>query len=206
MIDDQVMERVRQLNYDHHRRMTELHEKRVATGVIKETEATDTTSYQTLLSLVPKNRQHVLELGSSTGGQFWLLKQWLAADGTISGIDLYEPNVLKAQAEGLDIALGFVEDMHMFGDNIFDLVCSRHVMEHLGDLDAGISEILRVVKPGGYVAQVTPNMSFDPEPAHINQLNLQEWAAIWKQYDVHLVHARRYPYHGGEVHIVGIKQ
>jgi 2-polyprenyl-3-methyl-5-hydroxy-6-metoxy-1,4-benzoquinol methylase len=205
-MDLQTIERVRELNYDHHRRMTEMHLARVQTGENETIVKTDEQSYRTLLLMVPHDRQAILELGSASGGQWPLLKEWLASDGRISGIDLYEPSVTTAQMSGLDISLGFVEDMHMFPDASFDLVCSRHVLEHLGDPDDGLSEILRVTRPGGYIAHVTPNLDYDPEPAHLNQLDLQEWATTWMQLGVQLVSAQRHPFHGGEVHILGVKR
>lgn len=199
-------EKVRELNYDHHRRMTELAGQYEREGKTAEIVEMDDESYRTLLLRVPKNRSSILELGSSQGGQFPLLRTWLKQDGLIYGIDLYEPNVRAAQACGMGIELGFVEDMHMFPNESFDLVCSRHVMEHLGDVEKGMSEILRVLRPNGYFAHVTPDLPFDDEPAHLNKLHLQEWTGLWQQMNVKLLSAKFYPYfHHGEVHIVGTK-
>jgi SAM-dependent methyltransferase len=191
---------VRALNYDHHARMAQLK----ASG--HDSAQIDELSYRTLLARVPNDRAPILELGSASGGQWPLLSEWLADGGMICGIDLYEPFVLEAQRRGLLIEVGFVENMHMFPDETFDLVCSRHVMEHLGDLDAGIKEILRVTAPGGYIAHVTPNMQHDNEPAHLNHLDASQWANLWQSYGVTLISAERHPFHGGEVHIVGMKQ
>ena len=197
-----TLDRVRELNYDHHRRMTELHEQRVATGVNGEIANIDEQSYRALLAPVPQCQQ-ILELGSASGGQWPLLEQWLRDSGEIWGIDLYEPLVTQAQQRGLKIALGFVEDMNMYPDNAFDLVCSRHVMEHLGDLERGVAEILRVTRPGGYIAQVTPNMAFDPEPAHLNALDAAGWRAVWEATGaVTIIEVMRHEFHGGEVHVV----
>jgi len=194
------LDRVRELNYDHHLRMAETR----MDGNNEERDATDDLSYRALLSHIPKEPQNILELGSASGGQWLLLCEWLTLDGQLTGIDLYEPLVNKARAQGLNIHLGFVENMG-FSDNQFDLVCSRHVMEHLGDLDRGMKEILRVTKPGGYIAHVTPNMDIDNEPAHLNHLNEAQWAEKWRSMGLHILHTQRHPFHGGEVHIVGKK-
>jgi SAM-dependent methyltransferase len=198
------LNRVKDLNYDHHRRMAEMYAQLVKSGGIFESERIDEVSYRTLLQSVPHGRDSILELGSASGGQWPLLEEWLAPEGAIFGIDLYEPAVKVAQSRGLPIRVGFVEEMP-YEDEMFELVCSRHVMEHLGDVDKGIAEILRVTKPGGYVAHVTPNMDYDNEPAHLNHLNLAEWARRWEDYGVTLLSARRHTFHGGEVHIVGKK-
>jgi len=202
-MDQRTQERVRRLNYDHHRRMVELHQQWIDRGELAHIEKVDDLSYRTLLQAIPKNRMAILELGSSEGKQFPLLAEWLAPGGVLHGIDLYEPNVRAAQASGLHIELGFVEDMRVYPAASFDLVCSRHVLEHLGDIDDGISEIMRVTRPGGFVANVTPDLQADNEPAHLNRLDLQKWTDVWLSAGLRLKSARRHPFHGGEVHVVG---
>jgi SAM-dependent methyltransferase len=44
-----------------------------------------------------------------------------------------------------------------FPDNTFDLVLSNQVLEHVEDLDAVLSEIARVLKPGASVLSVFPH-------------------------------------------------
>ncbi len=45
-----------------------------------------------------------------------------------------------------------------FADNFFDLVVSAWVLEHLTDPQKAFSEIFRVLKPGGKVIFLTPNL------------------------------------------------
>jgi SAM-dependent methyltransferase len=175
-----------------------------ADGSIASRDATDDQSYRALLGHVPAEREAILELGSASGGQWSLLAEWLRRGGRIVGIDLYEPLVTEAQKRGLIVHNGFVERMPYYSGT-FDLVCSRHVMEHLGDLDLGMREILRVTKPGGYIAHVTPNMAIDNEPAHLNHLDEAGWRDKWAAMGLVIVHTQRHPFHGGEVHIVGKK-
>lgn len=44
-----------------------------------------------------------------------------------------------------------------YPDNRFDLVVARWVFEHVADPNQVAQELLRVVKPGGWIAAVTPN-------------------------------------------------
>jgi SAM-dependent methyltransferase len=42
-------------------------------------------------------------------------------------------------------------------DGTFDVICSSHVLEHVPDPARTLSELHRVLKPGGHVVAVTPN-------------------------------------------------
>src|SRR5262245_39068777 len=198
-----TLEQVRELNYDHHRRMSLLHAQKVRMGLQNDSSAMDDASYRHILSVVPKDRNRVLELGSASGGQWPLLQEWTKQP--ICGIDLYRPLVSLAQKAGLHIVEGYVEDMNMYPDDSFDLVCSRHVMEHLGDVDRGIREIRRILSSGGFSAHVTPDLPVDPEPAHLNKFVASEWADIWASYGFQILMATKLDFHGGETHIVAIK-
>jgi SAM-dependent methyltransferase len=46
-----------------------------------------------------------------------------------------------------------------FDDCMFDLVINNQVMEHIEDIDAALSEIHRVLKPGGIVLSLFPDHS-----------------------------------------------
>jgi SAM-dependent methyltransferase len=44
-----------------------------------------------------------------------------------------------------------------YPDNRFDIVIARAVLEHIDDPDRVAQELLRVAKPGGLIAAITPN-------------------------------------------------
>lgn len=204
-MNDAVLERVRILNYDHHRRMTEDHNRLKAEGKIEGRVNLDDKAYRDMLANVPKVHR-ILELGSSSGGQWKVLSEWLDEGGSITGIDLFEPAVLESQKNGLDIHLGYVEELP-FADETFDLVCSRHVMEHLGDLTRGFAQIMRVMKRGGWFAAATPHYWPDVEPAHINQFHVKQWSGLYGQHGFDVVSAvvyRRNPDEAGseEGHVI----
>lgn len=44
-----------------------------------------------------------------------------------------------------------------FADAYFDLIVSRYVFEHIADPDGTANELMRVLKPGGWLCALTPN-------------------------------------------------
>ncbi|MDX6611409.1 MAG: hypothetical protein QOD75_595 [Blastocatellia bacterium] len=61
-----------------------------------------------------------------------------------------------------------------FPDNEFDEVISRHVIEHVPDVMAFVSELHRITKPGGRIKIVTPHYSnpdWATDPTHRNHFN-----------------------------------
>src|SRR5215213_9149578 len=61
-----------------------------------------------------------------------------------------------------------------FPDDEFDLIVSRHVIEHVPDVMAFISELHRISKPGGRIQLVTPHYSnpdWPTDPTHRNHFN-----------------------------------
>lgn len=61
-----------------------------------------------------------------------------------------------------------------FEDNEFDLIVSRHVVEHVPDVMAFIGELHRITKRGGRIKLVTPhytNPDWANDPTHRNHIN-----------------------------------
>ena len=61
-----------------------------------------------------------------------------------------------------------------FDDDEFDLIVSRHVIEHVPDVMAFVSELHRITKPGGRIQLVTPHYSnpdWPTDPTHRNHFN-----------------------------------
>jgi len=61
-----------------------------------------------------------------------------------------------------------------FPDDEFDEIISRHVIEHVPDVMAFVSELHRITKPGGRIKIVTPhytNPDWATDPTHRNHLN-----------------------------------
>ena len=61
-----------------------------------------------------------------------------------------------------------------FPDNEFDLVVSNHVVEHVPDVMAFITELYRVTRAGGRIKLLTPhytNPDWANDPTHRNHIN-----------------------------------
>ncbi|MGQ0542689.1 MAG: class I SAM-dependent methyltransferase [Blastocatellia bacterium] len=61
-----------------------------------------------------------------------------------------------------------------FEDNEFDLIVSRHVVEHVPDVMEFVCELHRISKPGGRISLLTPhytNPDWANDPTHRNHIN-----------------------------------
>lgn len=100
----------------------------------------------------------VLDLGSGTGTWAMELKRRVGETGQVAGVDLSKPLVAgakrRAKRAGLSIDFRVASVAQLpFADASMDLIVSNLVMHHLAPdvLERAVSEIRRVVKPGGRV-------------------------------------------------------
>jgi ubiquinone/menaquinone biosynthesis C-methylase UbiE len=64
-----------------------------------------------------------------------------------------------------------------FPDNSFDAVCSIQSIEHFDDVEVFLSEVVRVLRPGGVLAVATPNrLTYSPD-GKINPFHTREYDA-----------------------------
>lgn len=107
----------------------------------------------------PRDGGRVLDCGVGTAALSLALAGKVAAPLQIEGVDL-SPSMLLRASLNLDRA-GIETRMHLrdvkdlpFEDDIFDAVIGAHVLEHLDDPFTGLSEMARVLKPGGHMVIV----------------------------------------------------
>ncbi len=84
---------------------------------------------------------------------------FLKLGNEVYGIDASEPALEKARARGVKAQRGNVEERFPFDDAMFDAVFAGEIIEHIFDVDSMLSEIRRVVKPGGAFVVTTPNLA-----------------------------------------------
>ncbi|HEX5450509.1 MAG TPA: class I SAM-dependent methyltransferase [Gaiellaceae bacterium] len=96
--------------------------------------------------------RRLLEVGCGWGE----LAEWLATEtgATIVAIDKSPRMVELAQERGVDARLGDVQALP-FADGEFDCVVAAWMLYHVPDLDGGIAELARVLRPGGTLVAVT---------------------------------------------------
>jgi SAM-dependent methyltransferase len=76
------------------------------------------------------------------------------ADATVVATDLSPPMVELARSARVDAQLADVQDLP-FADAAFDVAVAAWMLYHVRDLDKGLRELARVLRPGGRLVAVT---------------------------------------------------
>jgi SAM-dependent methyltransferase len=80
--------------------------------------------------------------------------------GSIEGVDVSHDALAFCRERGLDnVRHGTVEQIP-FEDSSFDIVTALDVLEHLDDDQAGLTEMARILRPGGRVLLFVPAFMF----------------------------------------------
>lgn len=102
-----------------------------------------------LLRLAP---DRVLEVGCGWGELAARIATELGAD--VSALDLSPRMVELARERGVDAIVGDVQELP-YADEAFDVVVAAWMLYHVPDLERGLAEIVRVLRPGGSLVAVT---------------------------------------------------
>lgn len=112
----------------------------------------------TIKALLPFDHDSILDIATGTG-DFALLEAQLLNPKQIVGADLSEGMMKigqqKVEAAGLQDVITFRQEDCMqlsFSDHSFDAVTVAYGVRNYSDLDQGLREMHRVLKPGGHVA------------------------------------------------------
>lgn len=100
----------------------------------------------------------ILDLGCDLGSWSIKLKEKINSK-QVYGIDIIDQRLKEAQRKGVIIKKANLNEKIPFEDNFFDIVHADQVIKHIAYLDRFISEIYRVLKPGGYIIISTENGS-----------------------------------------------
>ncbi len=105
---------------------------------------------------VTDRRPRILDVGCGTGANLLLLSEY----GQAEGVDVSEDALAFCRARGLDnVKQGAGEELP-YENGTFDLVTAFDVVEHMDDDLAGLSEMRRVLRPGGRVLLFVPTFMF----------------------------------------------
>lgn len=112
-----------------------------------------------ILSLLETNpKALVLDVGCGDGQKSQRFKEKIGCP-KIFGIDGVTQRLESASRRGVEIKKVNLEQKWPFVDQSFDVIISNQVIEHIYDLDNFISEIKRLLKPGGYAVISTENLA-----------------------------------------------
>jgi len=93
----------------------------------------------------PTDGLRILDVGCGTGANL----EMLSAYGQAEGVDVSDDALAFCENKGLKAQKGLAESLP-FADETFDLTTALDVVEHLDDDIAGLREMYRVTKRGGY--------------------------------------------------------
>lgn len=97
-------------------------------------------------SLAPRpSPLKILDVGCGTGANIEMLSQY----GDAEGVDVSDDALEFCRKKGLKVQKGLAEKLP-YDDATFDLTTALDVIEHLDDDVAGLKEMHRVTKTGGY--------------------------------------------------------
>ena len=127
----------------------------------------------------------VLEVGCGMGH----LLTWLVDSYQVYGADINTWALAESRRnvpQGSFVLLS-AEELGAFQDGSFQIVIAKHVVEHLPNPERAISEMSRVLAPGGLLLLATPNLASPmravkkerwigyQDPTHINMRPPEQW-------------------------------
>lgn len=102
-----------------------------------------------------QNAVRILDIGCGTGANLEMLSQF----GEAEGVDVSDDALEFCRQKGLNAQKGLAERLP-FDDGTFDLTTALDVVEHLDDDVAGLREMHRVTKKGGFSLIFVPAYMF----------------------------------------------
>lgn len=120
----------------------------------------------------------MLDIGPHQG-QFTQRVATRVGASDVRGVELIPDHAAEAKTRGIDVTIGDVDEGLPFEDETFGLVLANQVIEHVRRTDTFMSEIRRVLKPGGLACISTNNLSswhnvislamgYQPMPMHVS--------------------------------------
>src|SRR5918998_3083670 len=135
-----------------------------------------------ICSRVTDRRPRILDVGCGTGANLIMLSKY----GDAEGVDISEDALAFCRERGLDkVRLGAGEELP-YEDATFDLVTALDVVEHMDNDLAGLSEMYRVLRPGGRALLFVPTFMFlwglqDEVSNHRRRYRLPELRRVLEQ-------------------------
>lgn len=120
----------------------------------------------------------VLDVGCDNGAFTRQIAKRVGAR-SILGIEQSKHSAERARSSGINVVLADASNGFPFRDEVFDIIVSNQVIEHLNNTDNFVREIYRTLKKNGYCVVATPNlaglqniisllMGYQPPTAHVS--------------------------------------
>lgn len=116
--------------------------------------------------------RRVIEVGGGPGELSARVSAELAIEVVM--VDISPRMVELARARGVDAHVGDVQELS-FEDESFDVALAAWMLFHLPDIDRGLAELVRVLRPGGRLVAVTNSVY------HLEELRSLAGSAAWKR-------------------------
>ncbi len=132
----------------------------------------DNKLFREKILAVIKPQDIILDLGAGSG----YVKEMNFKNEAyeVTGIDL-DPGISKNPFLH-QYVLGSVYDLSGFENGKFDVIICNSVVEHIENPEKFVSELSRVLKPGGYFLAKTPNRNnYMPLVARLTPLSFHKW-------------------------------
>jgi SAM-dependent methyltransferase len=154
----------------------------------------------------------LVDLGCDDGSLTLRLASRVGAE-SIHCVEIVEERAQIAERRGVHVIRADLNSPLPLGDGMFDVACSNQVIEHLHDTDLFVSEVFRILRPGGYAVVSTENLAswhnivsllFGWQPFSLTNVSHQsgsignplalhrEEAFAWKSWE----HVRAFAYRG----------
>lgn len=128
----------------------------------KQAERSEVESREAELSLVEKSPgAELLDLGCADG-EFTIRVAKRIGTRNIHGVEVVDGDARRAEANGIDVHRGDLNEGLPFKSETFDVIIASHIIEHLCGTDTFIREAHRTLKVGGYIIIATPNLASFP--------------------------------------------
>jgi len=114
--------------------------------------------YENCIAMHPKHEGAILDIGCGQGLLLQKIGRRAHGKATLCGIDISPKLCAIARQNNptATIGLGDAEAL-TFADNSFDIIFMTEVLEHMLDYGKALSEVHRVLKPGGTFIVSVPN-------------------------------------------------
>lgn len=120
--------------------------------------------------LTPRNGL-IVDIGAGDGARLERLRK--AGWTQVAGVEPDPQAVRVAQKASIDVRVGSAEAVPMADDSA-EAALMHHVIEHVRDPRQAFAEAYRILKPGGELSIVTPN---------IDSMGRERWGEFWRGFE-----------------------